>query len=355
MKIAMITDIHFGVRNDALFFHNNLFKFIEEIFLPYMEESGIKTLLILGDTWDRRKYINIHTFHDVKKRFFDKLRDLGVSIKIIYGNHDVYFKNTNEVNSVDVLMESYSNVEVIPTQKVFDFDGLKVGMISWIHSGNLEESMNWISTVDCDVLCGHFEIKNFEMVKGQYCEHGFDSSIFNRFEYVFSGHFHVISTDGHISYIGNPNQTNWSDYGLKKGFHVFDTRTRELEFIENPFNVYEKYTYDDNIDLLEFDYKKYQDKIVRIYVNTVELLNRRKFDLFIDKITQVAFSVDVQEIDFTFGQSDSNDIAEVQFSDTMSLVDQYIESINSDGIDKKKLRAYFSEIYNEALDKTVTA
>lgn len=355
MKIAMITDIHFGVRNDAQFFHDNLFKFIEETFLPYMEDSGIKTLLILGDTWDRRKYINFYTLHDVKKRFFDKLRDLCVTIKIIYGNHDVYFKNTNEVNSIDTLMESYLNIEVVPTQKVFDFDGLKLGMISWIHNGNLEESLKWISAVDCDVLCGHFEIKNFEMIKGQYCEHGFDSTIFDRFEYVFSGHFHVISSDGRISYIGNPNQTNWSDYGLKKGFHVFDTRTRELALVENPFYVYEKYTYDDKIDLLEFDYAKYQDKIVRVYVNAIELPNRRKFDLFIDKISQVAFSVDVQEIDSTLGQADPDDVAEVQYADTMSLVDQYIEAISSEGIDKKKLRSYFSDIYNEALDKTVTA
>jgi DNA repair exonuclease SbcCD nuclease subunit len=355
MKIAMITDIHFGVRNDAKFFHDNLFKFIEETFLPYMAENGIKTLLILGDVWDRRKYVNFYTLYDVKKRFFDKLRDLGVEIKVIYGNHDVYFKNTNEVNSIDLLLDSYSNIEIVKTFKVFDFDGMKLGMISWIHSGNLEESLRWISTVECDVLCGHFEIKNFEMIRGHYCEHGFDESIFDRFEFVFSGHFHVINSNGRIYYIGNPNQTNWSDFGLKKGFHVFDTRTREIEFVENPFSVYEKYQYDDSIDLLAFDYSKFEGKIVRIYVNNFELPNRRKFDLFVDKVSQVAFNVDIQEIDTFLNQIDSDEITEVQYTDTMNLVDQYIEAINSEGIDKKKLRSYFNAIYNEALEKTVTA
>jgi DNA repair exonuclease SbcCD nuclease subunit len=355
MKIAMITDIHFGVRNDSHFFHDNLFKFIEGVFLPYIEENEIKTLLILGDTWDRRKYVNFYTLNDVRKRFFDKLSQLGVAVKIIYGNHDVYFKNTNDVNSIDLLFDSYQNVEVVNDYKVFDFDGLKVGMISWIHNENLEESLEWISTVECDVLCGHFEIKNFEMIKGQYCEHGFEPSIFDRFEYVFSGHFHVINNDGRIFYIGNPNQTNWSDYGLKKGFHVFDTESRSIKFIENPFTVYEKYHYDESIDLLSFDYDRFEDKIVRVYVNSFDISNRRKFDLFIDKISQVSFSVDIQEIDPAFNQIDPDGEIEVQYTDTMSLIEQYIESINSDGIDKKKLRSYFSDIYNEAIEKTVTA
>jgi DNA repair exonuclease SbcCD nuclease subunit len=351
MKIAMITDIHFGVRNDSKFFHDNLFKFIENTFLPYIKENNIKTLLILGDTWDRRKYINFYTFHDVRKRFFDKLRDLDVETKIIYGNHDVYFKNVNDVNGIDFLAQAYSNVEVVETHKVFDFDGLKLGMISWIHNGNLEESLDWISKVDCDVLCGHFEIKNFEMIKGQYCEHGFDANIFNRFEYVFSGHFHVTSSDGRIFYLGNPNQTNWSDYGLKKGFHVFDTRTRELEFIENPFYVYKKHQYDESVDLLSFNYEEFQDKIVRVYVNTFDLSNRRKFDLFIDKLSQIAFNVDVQETDTTLNEIDPDEASAIQYTDTMSLIDQYIEAINSEGLDKKKLRSYFQEIYNEALGK----
>lgn len=353
MKFAMITDIHFGVRNDSPFYHENLFKFLENIFFPYLEQNDIKVLLILGDTWDRRKYINLNTFHDVKVRFFKRLYDLGIQVKMIYGNHDVYHRNTNDVNSVDILMEIFPNIEVVKSYKIFDFDGLKIGMISWIHKGNLEESLEWIKTAECDILCGHFEIKNFEYTQGHLCEEGFDPNIFERFEYVFSGHFHVISSDGRITYIGNPNQTNWSDYGLKKGFHIFNTETRELEFIENPYNVYEKIQFDPDIDILKFDFSQYKDKIVRILIRNNTRLSRNKIDLFMDKLSQYAYSVDVHEIEENdLLDKDGIEISDSEYTDTMSLIDQYISSIDIH-VERKKLRKIFNEIYNEAISRMV--
>src|SRR5574343_969484 len=105
--IAILTDIHIGLRNSNKFFHDRLFEFLENTFLAYIKEHQIKHLLILGDTFDKRKNIDFATLHDARKRFFDVLLELGVDVKIIYGNHDVYHKNTNEVNSIDLLVQDY--------------------------------------------------------------------------------------------------------------------------------------------------------------------------------------------------------------------------------------------------------
>lgn len=354
MKLALISDLHLGARNDSAFFLDNFLKFSRETFFPYLQNNDIKTVLLLGDIWDRRKYINFNTLYRALKEFFDTLQSLEINVKIIYGNHDVFFKNTNIVNGIDLLLKPYQNIEIVEFAKIFNFDGLNLGMIGWIHAGNLKESIDWIQSANIDVLCGHFEIKNFEMIPGHFCEQGFDPEMFSRFEYVFSGHFHVISSNtNNIYYLGNPQQLNWSDFGLKKGFHIFDTNTRELELIENPHHVYEKLQYDDEIDILDFDYQYYSDKIVRVYVDSLSLNSRRKFDLFIDKLTQISYDVSVQEIDRTMAQLFSEGIVETKFTDTIEYIKTYIDSVDSSTtIDKNVLKIYFNDIYSEAVEKS---
>lgn len=354
MKIAILSDIHFGVRNDSKFFHDRLFEFLENVFFPYLKQNEINTLLILGDTWDRRKYVNFNTLHDVRVRFFQRLRDAGVAVKMIYGNHDVYFRNTNDVNSVDILAETFDNVEVVTDKKIFDFDGLKVGMISWLHSGNVGEGVEWIANAPCEVLCGHFEIKNFEMMRGHLCEHGFESGLFSRFELVLSGHFHIAATRENITYVGNPIQTNWGDYGLEKGFCVLDTETRELFRVRNPFDIYTHLLYDETLDIVAHDYEQYRDKIIRVKVADYEGVNRNKFSLFVDKLSGVAQTVEVQGNDISAGDVEGVE-GEAFSADALKLFDQYVGSVDMRGLDVGRLRECFLDCYNETVKGRVLA
>jgi DNA repair exonuclease SbcCD nuclease subunit len=347
-KIAIITDQHFGCRNDSKYFLDNYEKFYAEIFFPALIANGIKTLLILGDTWENRKTLNLNTFVRAQEMFFDKLRDLGIDVKMIYGNHDVYYKNSNGVNSVDMLGRIYPNIEVVPTHKVFDFDGLKVGMLSWVNNDNFKSSMEFIETADCSILCGHFEIKSFDMIRGVACDHGFDKSIFERYEAVYSGHFHTISTDGRILYITNPSQTNWSDYGLKKGFRLLDTQTKELTLIQNPFDVYAKIAYNDEIDVVNFDYEEYRNKIVRVYIQSFAQSNQQKVNLFVERLNQFAHATDVFEIDESMSGGEMNSDG-VDFADTAQVINQYINDVvDSELVDKNRLLMMFMDLYHEA-------
>ncbi len=100
MKIALLNDTHFGCRNDSPAFMNYHNRFYDEIFFPYIKENNIKRLIHLGDVVDRRKFINFKTAHTFREEFMHRLYKEGIDTHIILGNHDTYYKNTNEVNAI---------------------------------------------------------------------------------------------------------------------------------------------------------------------------------------------------------------------------------------------------------------
>ena len=139
MKIAIITDQHFGARNDSTQFLDFYQKFYEETFFPKLEEEGIDTLLILGDTFDRRKYVNFYSLKRTKDMFFDPLQRMGIKVFMLAGNHDTYYKNTNDVNSVDLLLREYNNITVIDDPTEIQIDKTKLCMMPWICPENYEK------------------------------------------------------------------------------------------------------------------------------------------------------------------------------------------------------------------------
>jgi DNA repair exonuclease SbcCD nuclease subunit len=349
MKIALITDIHFGARGSSQLFHDNLFRFLEEVFFPHLIEHSIKNVFILGDTWENRKIINFHTLHEAKTRFFDKLEELGIQVKMIYGNHDVYFKNTNEVNSVDLLLAEYDNIEVIETWKSFDFYGRRMGMISWLNSSNMQEGIEWIKRLDVDILFGHFET---EIVSDENdAPHKLNAEMFSHIDLVVSGHYHIPSYDGRVVFIGNPSQTNWREYGQNRGFTILDTNRMSLELVKNPFDIFVKYYYNAKEDLLSFDFSIFNKKIVKLYADFLNLKERKKFDLFMDGVSKEAFSLEVIDIDPNLYQ-DEKELENIENIDTFDTIQQYVNSITADGVSKTKILSLFTEIYKQALEKT---
>lgn len=195
-KIAIITDLHWGVRNNNTFFLERQEKFFYSQFFPYLDEHNITTVWILGDFFENRKVLNVQIMNRVLT-FLEEFEKRGIKIYCLIGNHDVAFKNTNEISSLVPIMRSFSNVTLIRQFEEFDFDGLQVGFISWISPDIREKCLKWLRTTEAKIICGHFEINSFEIVKGVVCSSGFEPSIFDRFDMVLSGHFHIKSTNRH--------------------------------------------------------------------------------------------------------------------------------------------------------------
>ena len=126
----------------------------------------------MGDVVDRRKYISYRIANDFRKKFIQRFQELNINLHIIIGNHDTYFKNTNEVNSMEELVGS-DRFKIYTGPEVVNFDDVPIQFIPWINANNYSESMSALSKSPADIIMGHLEINCFEMQVGHFSESGY--------------------------------------------------------------------------------------------------------------------------------------------------------------------------------------
>ena len=348
MKIALITDTHFGARNDNVNFNEYFYNFYEDVFFPYLKDHNITTAVHLGDVMDRRKYVSYKIAKDFRERFLDNFS--GIDFHMLVGNHDTFYKNTNDVNSLQELVDQkYDNIKVYPEATEVEFDGCKILFVPWINSENHAQSVNLIKNTDAQICMGHLELNGFAMMSGLIMDHGWDKEEFSNFDMVMSGHYHHKSDDGHIFYLGTPYEIYWNDWDDPKGFHVFDTETRELERIVNPHKIFTKIYYDDSTRSYEnHDVSQYENKYVKLVV--VNKKDLYQFDKFVDRL----LTTDCHEVKIVEDFSDldasnvSDDITE-NTEDTMTLLERYIDDLTVD-LSKDRLKNTMRTLYTEAQD-----
>lgn len=348
MKVAILNDTHCGIRNSSEVFIKYQERFYREVFFPYLKEHGIKTILHLGDYYENRKFINFKALNSNRKVFLETLRKEGIHMDIIPGNHDVYYKNTNDLNSLKELLGHYMNeVNIVMEPRVLDYDGMAVALVPWINQKNEKQIHTFLDNCKASLVAGHFEITGFEMMPGIHCSHGMDPAPLRRFERVISGHFHSKSQNGNIEYLGSQMEFFWSDAHQKKYFHILDTDTREITPVENPITMFEKIYYDDEKDesYLNQDLSRCDQKFVKVIV--VNRSDSTTFDKFIDRIS----ARDIYELKITenFMEFSGENVADsdVDVEDTQTLLNSYIESVETT-LDRNKLKHIMHELMVEA-------
>ena len=351
MKVALVTDTHFGARSDNLAFDSYFEQFYTDFFFPTLEEKGIKTICHLGDIFDRRKYINFNTLRSCKRYFFYKENELGIEIHMIPGNHDTYFKNTNEVNSPNLLLGEYDNIILYQEPTEIMLDRHKVLYLPWICGENYERTMDAVKESDARTCFGHFEFAGYEMLPGMPNQHGMDSNAFNNFDLVVSGHFHHRHSRGNITYMGNPYEITWSDYDDPRGFALFETIDGTLEYYDNPFRIFHKIYYDDSDfegvnDISNFNFSNITGGAVKLIVT--KKTDYSKFDHFVDKLYTCNL-IDLKIIE-DFSEFEDEALGDdIDLEDTMTLLKDYVDVVNTD-LDKQRIKNLLQTLYLEAQD-----
>lgn len=349
MKIAILNDTHCGARNSSDIFMQYQEKFYADVFFPYLLENGITNILHLGDYYEHRKYVNFKALEHNRKIFLQKLREHNITMDIIPGNHDVFYKNTNELCSLKELMGHYTdcvNIHMEPT--VIQYDALNVALIPWINVSNYADTMEYIKKCSASIVAGHFEFSGFEMYKGIPNPHGMDTSDFQRFEMVLSGHFHTKSSRDNVHYLGSQMEFTWGDCDDPKYFHILDTDTRQITSVLNPHTLHTKVVYnDEKMDYNGYDVSKLDNQFVKVVVEKKS--DYFGFDRFIDRIQQRPIHELKIAESFEEFLGENVEDEEIQLDDTQVLLDSYVEAVETDA-DKEKLKSLLRGLYVEAQD-----
>ena len=345
MKVAILNDTHAGCRNSSDIFMAYQERFYSEVFFPYLLENNIRHILHLGDYYDNRKTINFKALQHNRKIFLEPMRKHGITMDIIPGNHDVYYKNTNELNALKELQGHYMNeVNLVMEPCVINYGGTDMALIPWINPENEKSTLEFLKNTKATLVGAHLELAGFEMSRGQVCMEGMDKSVFDRFETVLTGHFHAKSSMGNIHYLGAQMEFFWNDCGDPKHFHVLDMETRELTPVRNPITIFEKIYYDHE-NMAKFQDLSYLDnKFVKVIVTNKG--DAYDFERFIDRVqSQKIHELKIAE---DFKEFTGENVADtVSVEDTEQLVINYIDAVTTD-LDKSRIKREVSSLMTEA-------
>jgi len=344
MKVAIITDQHFGFKKGSKIWLDYFQKFYDEVFFPTLKKEGIDTILDLGDTFDNRKGVDLRSLDWAKSNYFDIIRDNGMKMISIVGNHTAFYKDTNDINTIDLMLREYDNIRIVEECEEITVGGLPILFIPWINSENDAKTYQMIKDSKCRVAMGHLELNGFVATHGHVMDVGADFECYNKFKHVFSGHYHTRSNNGSIYYLGNPYEMFWNDVNDKRGFHIYDTDTLKLKTINNPYAMFKVIDYA-NTPRQMTNFEQYRDKIVKVVVREKD--DDKSYDMFMQSLSKVN-PYDIKVVERTVNMlAPDEDIAQTE--DTMTLLNTYIDDLSTD-LNKSKIKDILRETYQQACE-----
>ena len=316
--------------------------------MPYLIDNDIKTVFQLGDLFDKRRSIDFLSLAECKRFIFKPLQAEGITFHTLLGNHDLYYRESLSINSTGLLLGEFDNIHMYDKPTKVMFDDTTIDVIPWICKENELDTFEFMLNSNSDLCFGHFEILGFSMQKGMESHDGIHTNVFAKYEKVFSGHFHTRSDKDNILYVGTPYDNTYADLNDPKGFHIFDTETRQTEFIKNPYTMFIRHEYDDvKNDYNIIDMSQFHHKYVKIVVT-----NKTDFYMF-DKFLKKLYDADTYEIKILEDLSDfsegSVDTEEVSIENTLDVLEHYVDSV-TDESNQEKIKKFMKSLYLEALE-----
>lgn len=346
MKVAVITDQHFGSHKGSFIYREYYQRFYDNVFFPYLKKHKITTVLDLGDTFDNRKSIDFVSLEWAKENYYNVLRDMGVTVHTVVGNHTAYYKNTNNINSMELLLAEYDNVIVYKEPTDVEIGGTSILFIPWICSDNYDLSITKVRDSSSRVAMGHLELNGYLARPGFRYDSGMDANLFSDFDVVLSGHFHHKNSKGNVTYLGNPYQMYWNDHGDTRGFHTFDTETMKIRMVKNPYEIFAKIYWNDSSDaparIVPEDYK---GKYVKVIVE--QKSNYADFEHMLNSLYD-AGALDVKIVE-KVGVFDDPAADALDVKDTLTLLDEYLDDVTVD-VDKTALKTLMKSLYIESCE-----
>ena len=337
--ILVVGDIHFGINDQYGTFLDYQFNTLNWIY-EIAEQNKVTDIVFLGDIFDKRRNINLRILDLVYKHF----GKVDIPHHLLLGNHDVFYKNRNDVNSLSILFKNESIYTNVPTE--IEIDNSTLLLTPWITSANYDESVSIIENSTADYMFGHLDLVGFEMNKGFISEKStFNTNILKKFKRVLSGHYHIYSEQKNITYLGSVCQLNWNDYNVDKYIGLLDLESNSLELVKNPFTYYNRLIVKSEADL-DIDFEQYRDKCVKLYLYVKRSIKIEKMINSLIEIAAKVFIIDEQVINNT---RDINiDVEETE--EITELWKKYLDETNFTSKDKRYIIKIFTDSYKKLLE-----
>lgn len=306
-RVALISDLHLGIYSNAEEWHDTAIKWCEWL-VDYLSTNGIEDILFLGDFYDNRTEISVHTLH-VASKLINMLKDFNIIM--IVGNHDAYYKNRSDVNSISIL-KAVDNIKVIESTETLDVFGKKLCFVPWECP---------LPDTRVDYLFGHFEINTFKMNDYTKCKNGILSTdILKASKQTFSGHFHNKHSkkykDGEITYIGSCFPMDFSDVGNPRGIHILNVSDGEVEFVEN--TVSPKFIRLNLKDVKKFDFTQVTNNIFKI------IIEQQVKDETVEKLEKLVWKYKPWRFTIEYNTTKKT-VDDIELDDTFTILDMFEE------------------------------
>jgi len=329
-KAACFTDLHFGLKTNSIVHNDDCNNFVDW-FITKAKEEGCETCFFLGDWHNNRSTLNIITLN-YSLRALEKLNDAFDRVYFIPGNHDLYYRDRRDVQSVE-FAKHLKNV-VICNDWFSDGD---VVIAPWL----IGEDYKKIQKLSGKYMFGHFELPQFYMnAMIEMPDHGeIQREHFTGFDSVFSGHFHKRQAQKNIWYMGNAFPHNFADAGDDaRGMMVLEWGLDPIFHSWPKQPLYRVYKLSDVIENPEG--LLLPDSHVRVHLDIEISYEEANFlrEKFIPehKLREMAL------IPMKLEQLEQNGIESLRFESVDQIVIDQINAIESNTFDKKILL----DIYN---------
>lgn len=323
-KICCISDIHIGVHQNNPLWHDITVNWASWL-KKELVSKGIKDIMISGDLFHYRDEIAVNTIQVVTK-ILNMWKNFN--IVLLVGNHDSYYKDRVDVNSLSIL-SGWSNITVFDRPEQIETYGKKIQFCPW---GTRAEEL-----VDSDIMFGHFEIESFKMNQYKVCTEGIRSrDLLDHCPLVITGHFHLRDErtykDGTVLYLGNPFQMDFGDVDSDKGYYILDIKNTDFKFYKNNISPRHKKIYLSKL----VKYPGITDEVKDMFRNNIvkfivdKHISPDEIDLLLSKFSEldpITINTDY-DINFNKFGIDEHDDVSISGIDIAEAIEEFINMLD---------------------------
>ena len=347
-RIFLISDTHLGVRSNSRewmdiiedFFRNNLIPLLKK------EAKPGDILVHCGDIFDSRQSINLYILNKGLEIFEDIKKILPVYM--IVGNHDIFMKYSNEINSLKVF-KHMSGITIYQEPTLVRLGNKKALFIPWVDKP--EEFAEVVNKHQADLMFCHTDIKGMSFNKFVKIEDGNDPDILAKFQRVYSGHIHYAQKFKNVRMLGSPYELTRSDGGNSKAIWLLDLETNEE--ISFPNNNSPKFLRFKLEWLLEQPIGKLQDLFFNNFIDvlvTPQWSLKFPFAIFAEKFTGYRkINPIITSEDGEVLTEDGEIIESYEEINLNKLIEKHIETLPYSENVKESLKKFTANLYQETL------